>query len=81
LQSKARLKPAMAHHQSIHPVDLEAGTKLSAPLMPSSFFHSDKGDPRGGPTIAGARPAAICHDPAVGRHQSVATDALKRENT
>jgi hypothetical protein len=35
----------MAHHQSIHPVDLEAGTKLSAPLMPGSFFHSDKGDP------------------------------------
>ncbi|XP_062205368.1 NDR1/HIN1-like protein 6 [Phragmites australis] len=35
----------MADHQRIHPVDLEAGRKPSAPLVPEGSFRSDKGDP------------------------------------
>lgn len=36
----------MADHQRIHPVDLEAGNRPSAPLVPGgSSFRSDKGDP------------------------------------
>jgi len=37
---------AVADHQRIHPVDLEAGrNRPSAPLVPSGSFQSDKGDP------------------------------------
>jgi hypothetical protein len=39
----------MADHQRIHPVDLEAGRKPSAPLMPGGSFRSDKGDPAAPP--------------------------------
>lgn len=35
----------MADHQRIHPVDLEAGQRPSAPLVPGNSFRSDKGDP------------------------------------
>ncbi|KAF8722526.1 hypothetical protein HU200_022353 [Digitaria exilis] len=35
----------MADHQRIHPVDLEAGNRPSAPLVPTGSFRSDKGDP------------------------------------
>ncbi|TVT97899.1 hypothetical protein EJB05_56825, partial [Eragrostis curvula] len=35
----------MADHQRIHPVDLEAGRRPTAPLMPGGSFRSDKGDP------------------------------------
>ncbi|XP_062201057.1 NDR1/HIN1-like protein 6 [Phragmites australis] len=35
----------MADHQRIHPVDLEAGQRPSAPLVPGGSFRSDKGDP------------------------------------
>jgi len=35
----------MADHQRIHPVDLEAGNRPTAPLVPGGSFRSDKGDP------------------------------------
>ncbi|CAN6323652.1 unnamed protein product [Urochloa humidicola] len=35
----------MADHQRIHPVDLEAGNRPTAPLVPGNSFRSDKGDP------------------------------------
>ncbi|GJN19730.1 hypothetical protein PR202_gb07036 [Eleusine coracana subsp. coracana] len=47
----------MADHQRrIHPEDLEAGRRPSAPLMPGGSFRSDKGDPSPAPPPPPPRP-------------------------